>query len=138
MIPKNSIFRRHSTALLWVLAVLVIVGALVVPSADVMRKGRHLPVQLHRTISSDGRYEVTTSSRVKLPAFSVMDPPSIATFTLRETSGGKTLASEEVEMAKESDLGNPLVMWNGGEVRVTAFDVDQQRSVTLRVPANAD
>lgn len=120
----------------WILAIIVllILGSLaLVPSADAWLKGRHKPVQVHRTISSDGTQEVITSSQVVLPASEVMDPAIIVTFSLRGIQGGKVLASQQVKLEEESDLDNPLVIWSGGEVRISAFDgKDRGRSVVLK------
>lgn len=132
MSSSPGFFRRHLTAILWILTLFIIACAFSVPSADMLRQGRHKPVQLYRTISSDGSQEVTTSSRVAMPVFSVTDPAMIVTFNLRDISSGKILASQEVKMEKESALGNPLVMWSEDGVRVSAFDAHQERSVTLQ------
>jgi len=135
MSAKTGFLRSHLTAILWGLFVLIIIGAIAVPSGDAFLKGRHKPVQLFRSISSDGNYQITVTSRVAMPANEVTDPAVIATFTLKETATGKELETQEVKLEEESALQDPLVLWGTAGIQVKQFDKLQERTLSFRSPS---
>ncbi len=119
-----------------ILAVLLVGSLFLIPTADVLLRGKHRPKQVFRNISSDGKYEMTTSSRVALPANEVTDPSVIVTLALRETATGRELEAQSVRLEEESDLDEPLVIWGGGEIKVSTFDTRNPRVLVFRgIPA---
>lgn len=116
------------------MVVLIIAGAFTVPSVDAVMNGRHKPVQLYRSISSDEKYQITVTRRVALPANDVMDPAVVATFTLKEHATGKELETQEVRIGKESALQEPLFLWSNSSVEVKHFDTLQERTLSFKRP----
>jgi hypothetical protein len=127
--------RTHLKAILLGLVVIIIAGAFTVPSVDAIMKGRHKPVQVFRSISSNEKYQIAVSRRVALPANNVMDPAVIATFTLKEHTTGKELETQEVRIEKESALLDPLFLWSSSGVEVKQFDSLQERILRFGLPS---
>lgn len=121
--PRRFHFlRTYSKLILWIVVVLFLGSLLLIPTIHTVIHGRQRPVQMFRNISSDGRFEITTSSRVALPANEVMDPAVIASITLREVATGKKLETQEARLEEESNLQDPLVIWSDRVIRVSQFD----------------
>ncbi|RYD26273.1 MAG: hypothetical protein EOP87_23010, partial [Verrucomicrobiaceae bacterium] len=66
MSAKPCFLRTHLKAILFGVVALIIAGAFTVPTVDAVLKGRHKPVQLFRSISSDEKYQLTVTRRVAL------------------------------------------------------------------------
>jgi hypothetical protein len=132
MSAKTGFLRTHFKAILLGVVALIIAGAFTVPSVDAVINGRHKPVHFFRNISSDEKHQITVTRRVALPANDVMDPAVIATFTLKDHATGKELETQEVKLAKESALQEPLVLWNGSSVEVKKFDALEDRTLSFR------
>jgi len=132
--PSGSRFSRALLTIGLPVAALFLIGGLfLLPTADAVRNGKHHPKQVFRSISPDGRHELITSRQVALPANEVTDPAIIATLALRETTTGQILESHKVELAQESDLDEPLVLWSAGEIRVSTYDKqDGSKTLTFR------
>ena len=136
--PSGSRFSRSLLTIGLPVAALFLIGGLfLLPTADAVRNGKHHPKQVFRSISPDGRHELITSSQVALPANEVTDPAIIATLALRETTTGKELEAQKIELAQESDLDEPLVLWSAGEIRVSTFD-RQDAGKVLKFRFNVD
>ncbi|WAC21691.1 hypothetical protein OVA24_09865 [Luteolibacter sp. SL250] len=130
----SGFLRTHLKAILLGVVALIIAGAFTVPSVDAIMNGRHKPVQLFRSISSDERHQITVTRRVALPANDVMDPTVIATFTLKDHVTGKDLETQEVKIVKESALQEPLFLWSNSSVVVKQFDTLQERALSFKRP----
>jgi hypothetical protein len=90
--------------------------------------------KVYSSQSPDGKFELTVSKKVALPANEFIDPAITVNISLKHIQKNYEINATQFGLYEISDLENPNIIWTSNGVHIENIDTHKQFSFDLREP----